>query len=492
MSKSIGKNLFYNLLFQIVTLFMPLITTPYVSRVLGKEGIGIYSYTLSIVQYFIILGTLGISMYGNRTIAYVRDNKEKMSKTFWSITILKLVTTGLALVVFMVIFGFNKKYSYIYIIQSMNVLAAMVDISWLYMGLEDFKKTVTRNLIVKIIGVVCIFLFVKEYSDLSKYVIINGLMLLLGNLVMWAYLPRTVSKCKVKLKDITSHFIPAIQLFIPQIAIQIYVVLDKSMLGTLGTVGDVGLYEQSQKIIKLVLGLVTSLGIVMLPRMSNTFASGNIKKLNEYLNNSLKAVIYASIPMAIGLAATSNNFVPWFFGAGFESVSLLMMILTPILVLISISNVLGTQYLLPSNRTKKFTVSVTTGSIINIILNFILIPKIGAIGACIATVFAELSVTIVQYIFVRKNIEKKPILINLAKYIISGTIMFSVVSVVGTFMKANILTTIIQVIVGSITYFVGLLILKEEMNLMVINIIRLKLNKLIKMRRDNNNNNCLC
>lgn len=472
MAKSIGKNLIYNVLFQIVTLFMPLITTPYVSRVLGKDGVGVYSYTLSIVQYFIILGTLGISMYGNRAIAYDRDDKEKMSKTFWSICFLKIITTGIALILFIVVFGFNKKYGHIYIIQSMNVIAAMIDISWLYMGLEDFKKTVTRNLAVKIIGVICIFIFVKSYEDLSKYIAINGFMILLGNLVMWMYLPKTVSKVKITFREIKDHVLPALQLFIPQIAIQIYVVLDKSMLGTLATVGDVGLYEQSQKIVKLVLSLVTSLGVVMLPRMSNTFASGNIKKMNEYLNNSLKGVSYVSIPMAIGLASIANEFVPWFFGKDFRAISYLLIILAPILFFIAISNVLGTQYLLPSNRTKEFTTSVTTGAIINVILNFILIPKYQATGACISTVVAEFSVTFVQYLFLRKNIERKNVLINIIKYLFAGTIMFIIGRIIGNIMGVGVLTTIIQAFIGAVIYFLILLMLREEINLLAINIFK--------------------
>jgi O-antigen/teichoic acid export membrane protein len=479
MSKSIAKNFIYNLLLQIVTLFMPLITVPYVSRILGKNGIGTYSYTLSIVQYFIILGTLGISMYGNRQIAYVRDNKCEMSKTFWSITLLKLITTSIAFVMYILLFGFNKTYGTINLIQSINIVAAMIDISWLYMGLEDFKKTVTRNLFVKIMGVIFIFIFVKSYDDLYKYVIINALMILFGNLVMWMYIPKIVLIKKVKLNDLIKHFVPAMQLFIPQVAIQIYAVLDKTMLGTLANTGEVGLYEQSQKIIMLVLGLVTSLGVVMLPRMSNTFANGDNKKMNEYLNKSLQAVSYVSIPMAVGLAAISNEFVPWFFGKGFNAVSYLMIILTPILFFIAISNVLGIQYLLPSNRTKEFTISVVIGAIINLILNLLLIPRYKAIGTCIATLIAEFFVTLIQYISLRSNIEKKSLIKSLIKYIFASTIMFFLVRLIGIYMGAQIMTTIIQGIIGAITYIVILILLKEKINFTIISIIVSKINNRI-------------
>lgn len=475
MSKSIAKNFIYNLMLQIVTLFMPLITVPYVSRVLGKEGVGVYSYTYSIVQYFIILGTLGISMYGNREIAYVRDDKVKMSKTFWSITLLKVITTSIALLFYFLIFGLNKQYGLIYLIQSLNIIAAMLDISWLYMGLEDFKKTVTRNLAVKIICIICIFIFIKTYDDLYLYVLINAFMNLFGNLVMWMYIPKVVLKSKVTFEDIKCHIVPTLQLFVPQIAIQIYAVLDKTMLGVLANTGEVGLYEQSEKIVKLVLGLVTSLGVVMLPRMSNTFANGNRTKMNEYLNTSLQGVAYVSIPMAVGLAAVSNEFVPWFFGEDFNSVSYLMTILTPILFFIAMSNVLGTQYLLPSNRTREFTMSVTAGAIINVIFNFILIPKYKSIGSCISTVFAELGVTFIQFMYLKSNIKLKSVFMSILRYLLSSTIMFACVRFIGAYMGVKIITTVVQCIVGAVIYILMLSILKEEMNYMIFRFIVYKI-----------------
>jgi O-antigen/teichoic acid export membrane protein len=483
MGKSITKNLMYNLLLQVVTLFMPLITVPYVSRILGKDGIGVYSYTLSIAQYFVILGTLGISMYGNRQIAYVRNDKEKMSKTFWTIVFLKIITTSIALIVYLIFFGFNEKYGNVYLIQSINILAATIDISWLYMGLEDFKKTVTRNLLVKLIGVTCVFLFVKSYNDIYIYITINALMAMIGNLVMWMYVPKTILWVRIELPDILEHFIPTLRLFIPQIAIQVYAVLDKSMLGILANTSEVGLYDQSEKIVKLVLGLVTSLGVVMLPRMSNTFANGDNKKMDKYLNKSLQIVAYVSIPMAVGLSAISNNFVPWFFGSGFSEVSYLMTILTPILFLISISNVLGVQYLLPANRTNEFTASVTMGAIINAVLNFLLIPRYKALGTCIATIIAEFVVVLVQYLLLRKNIKSKILFKSTLRYVIAATIMFILVRLIGNHMSARSISTIVQSLVGSIVYVLVLVFLKEDVNFMAINIIKTKLrstNKIIK------------
>ena len=299
----------------------------------------------------------------------------------------------------------------------------------------------------------------------------------LGNLVMWPYLPKTVSKVKIKWKDIQYHIKPALALFIPQIAIQIYAVLDRSMLGALSDTAQVGLYQQSQSIVKLVLGLVTSLGVVMLPRMSNVFASGDKEKLKEHLNNSLIGVSYVSIPMAFGLASISEKFVPWFFGKGFGEVKYLLIISVPILFFIAISNVLGVQYLLPTNKNRAFTISVTVGAIVNVILNFILIPYLKAFGSCIATVVAEFAVTAVQYALLYKEIDTKPLLKAILKYIIAGAIMTVVVVFIGKFMSATFITTIIQSIVGVIVYFIVLVIIRDEINKLVIEFIIKKLKR---------------
>lgn len=468
MTKSIKINFIYNLIFQIVTLCLPLITVPYTSRVLGREGIGLYSYTLSITQYFIIIGTLGMSLYGNRAIAYVRDNKKELSKTFWTILVLRILTTTISLIMYLSIFCLNNENKIMYLIQALNILAATIDISWLYMGLEDFRKTVTRGLVVKILCVLSIFIFVREQSDLWIYTLINALMLVLGNGFMWLYLPKAVDKTKITFKDMKIHLIPTLQMFIPQIAIQVYAVLDKTMLGILATKGDVGIYEQSQKIVKIVGGLVTSLGVVMLPRMSNTFANGDKKKMNEYLNKSLIFVSYMSIPMFIGLAAISNEFVPWFFGEDFLQVRYIMMILTPILFFIAINNVLGVQYLLPTNRIKEYTIAVSTGAITNVVFNFLLIPKYKVIGACIATLLAELIVPVVELIILRKNINIKYIFKNIYKYFFAGAIMFIIVRFIGKFMGVSILTTMIQAFSGGCIYLATLLIFKDEFTKVII------------------------
>jgi len=464
MGMSITKNLMYNLLLQIVNMVLPLVTVPYVSRILGTDGVGIYSYTYSITLYFIIVGTIGLSMYGIRQVAYTRDNKEDLSRTFWSILILRIITTSLATVLYVVIFWNSQTYREIFMLQTIVIVAAMIDVSWLYMGLEDFKKTVTRNLVVKLIGVCLIFALIKDRSDLELYVLINVLMLLLGNLVMWLYLPKTVKRVSLSIKDITGHLVPTIQLFIPQIAIQVYVVLDKSMLGWLANVDEVGLYTQSEKLIKAGLALVTALGTVMMPRMSNIFVRGDKETMNRYLNTCLRGVAYVAVPMSVGIAGVSNEFVPWFLGSEFEAATYLMMVLAPITFFIAMSNVMGMQYLLPSNRINEFTVSVTAGAAVNLALNFMLIPSYKALGACISTLVAEFSVTSIQFFFLKKDVDIKSYVQGLIKYIFACVILFVCVRSIGRAMGVGVITTLVQCVSGFVIYTLILKLLRESVN----------------------------
>ena len=474
--KNIAKNYLYNLGYQILALILPLITTPYLSRVLGAENIGIYSYTLSITTYFILFGSLGVSMYGQREIAYVQDDLKKRSCTFFEIFIMKCITLSISLGMFYLSFCLDGQYHLYYRILILEIIANIVDISWYFQGLEEFKKTVIRNSLVKLISVVCIFLFVKSSNDLSKYFVIYALSTFLGNLSLWIYMPRYVKMQKLKSLNIKRHIKPAIMLFIPQIATQVYTVLDKTMIGAIVIdKSEVGYYEQAQKIVKLLLTLATSLGTVMMPRIASTFARGNRKKVKEYMNKSFAFIMMIAMPLTFGIISTAHNFVPLFYGPGYEKVTPLLCVISPIIILIGLSNVTGTQYLLPTKQQNKYTISVIIGATINFILNFILIKKYASLGASIATVFAEFSVTLVQFILIRKEIKMGDIIKMTYKYLISSIIMFYISMLVSHFITNNLLSILVQVAISIISYFGVLILLKDKMIIEGINLLRQKL-----------------
>lgn len=463
MKNSVIKNYVYNLTYQILVLILPLITTPYISRVLGAENIGIYSYTISIATYFILFGSLGIALYGQREIAYNQNNKTKYSEIFWEIVILKTLTTAISMIIFYLTFAKEGQYNVYYRILLLEIIGNCIDISWFFQGLEEFKKTVTRNMIIKIISVICIFMFVKNVNDLYIYFYIYVLSTFVGNGLLWFYLPKFLTKVSFKNLKIFRHLKPTLVLFVPQIAIQVYTLLDRTMVGTIiSDKSEVGYYDQAQKIVKILLTVITSMGTVMLPRIANTFATGNEEKVKKYMYKSFNLVYVLAFPIILGIISVSRTFVPAFFGTGYDKVSMLINVISPIILLIGLSNVTGIQYLLPTKRQKEYNISVVCGAVVNFIMNSIFIYKLGALGASIGTVIAEFTVTTIQIMYVRKDFNLLKIFKLSRNYLFSAIIMF-VCCYLMNFMKLpNILDVVVKVVIGGVVYVVVLLIMKDE------------------------------
>ena len=476
MSKSIKKNYVYNLVYQIIVIIMPLITTPYLSRVLGAESIGIYSYTLSIATYFILFGSLGVALYGQRETAYNQANKYKRSKIFFEIVLLKIITLSISILIFYCTFCLNGEYSVYYKILLFEIIANMFDIAWFFQGIEEFKKTVTRNIIIKVISVISIFVFVKSKIDLNRYFLIYVLSNLIGNCSLWFYLPKYVEKVKIKELDILKHLRPTISLFIPQIAIQVYTVLDKTMIGVL-TIdkAEVGYYEQAQKMLKLLLTIATSLSVVMIPRIASVFANGENEKLKRYISKSFRIILFLVFPIMFGIVSISNKFVPIFYGEGFEKVIYLICTISPIILAIGISNVIGNQYLLPTKQQKKFTISVTIGAAVNVCLNFLLIKKFKSIGASIATVISEFVVTGIQLYLTKNEIKLREIFRIGKNYFISSLAMFVISIIIGEIISNNIISLVMQIFIGGIVYIIFLIVLKDELIIEILNEIKIKI-----------------
>ncbi len=474
MKSSVKKNYIYNLIYQILVILLPLITAPYVSRVLGAENIGIYSYTTSIASYFILLGSLGIALYGQREIAYYQNENKKFTQKFWEIFILKAITLSISTIIFYFSFVYRtNEYNIYYMVLLIEIIGNIFDISWFFQGLEEFKKTVLRNIFIKILCLILIFTFVKTEQDLIKYFFINVISLFLGNLSLWLYLPKYLVRVRTKDLNIIKHLKPILILFIPEIAIQIYTLLDKTMIGAIyADKSEVGFYEQSQKIIKLLLTVVTSLGTVLLPRIANFFANNKKEEVYTYIRKSFNYVYILAFPMIFGIIAVAKEFVPLFFGPGYDKVVILMGTISPILLFIGMSNVIGRQYLLPTKRQKEYTISVVVGAVINFIANSCLIWRLGALGASIGTIIAEFTVTLVQLIFVRNEFNIKEIIFLSRNYLIASIIMYGVCKLVGIIPVATIVSLILQVVIGAMAYILILLVIKDQFTYDILNQIK--------------------
>lgn len=447
------KNYLYNVGYQVLAIIVPLITSYYVSRVLSPEGVGANAFTNSIIQYFMLLANIGIGYYGNREIAYVRDNKQKMAATFWEIQIVKTVMTVVAylsFVVFMAFYSGNKTYMWA---QSINLLAVAFDISWLYQGLEDFKRTVLRNTFVKITSMIAIFIFIKSPKDVALYIIVLALSTLLGNLTLWPYAVNNYGHVDRGTKlNPWRHFVPTVMMFVPQIATQLYVQLNRTMLGLMVNEKASGFYQYSDNLVKLILAFVTATGTVMLPHVANAFAQHDMEKVHKMLYKSFDFVSALAYPMMFGIAGVSLTLAPLYYSSKYAPVGPAMLIESIVILMIGWSNVIGTQYLLPVNRVKDFTTSVTVGAVVNIIMNFPLIHLWGLNGAMWSTVLSEISVTAYQLFVVRKSLDIRKMFAGSWKYLLSGIVMFVPVFWLNTHMKASWLWMLVEVALGVVIY----------------------------------------
>lgn len=461
--ESIKTNYIYNTVFNIATLIIPFITTPYVSRVLGVENIGIYSFSISIATYFIIICAFGSSAYGQRNVAYHRNSIEESSQVFWDVVAFRLIGAFVATVsyCFYLMISNADAIAPLFIILIFNVA---FDISWFYQGLEKFRTLVIRNMLIKLLGVVCIFLFVKSKSDLWVYTIINCSSLALGNLTLWIPLRKYITRVKRvhPFHGLKEMFL----LFLPAVAIQVYAVLDKSMIGWISCSNYAnGCYEQAEKIARVALTLATSIGTVVLPRVANLFYQKDTEQIKAYMYLAYRLNWFVALPVMLGLAGVAPVFIPIFLGAGFDDAIGLLKIFSLLVLFVSLANTTGISYLIPTKQQNVYTFAVSIAAVINVIANLILIPRYSAYGAAIASVFAEgLGVSIqLGYCIKNGKMEAKKIFIPLWKYAISSVVMLIIISAMVKYMSITVGALIIEVLVGVCVYIVMLFVLRDEL-----------------------------
>lgn len=450
---SVKKNFIYNTFYQLLAIILPLITTPYISRVLGPDRIGIYSYSYSVAYYFVLFIMLGLNNYGNRTIAMVRDDKEKLSKTFIGIYAMQLLTSVVVVFVY-IVYSMSLSNSPMTWIMLMYVISAALDINWLFFGLEEFKLTVIRNTIIKILTTLCIFIFVKTPDDVYLYGMIMTFGMLLSQIVMWTFVKRYISFVRIGINDVIKHIKPNLILFIPVIAISLYKQMDKIMLGMMSNMTQVGFYESSEKVINIPMALINSLGTVMLPKMSNMMANKQNNKAKKYLLVSILFAMFLSTSMGFGIMGVSDLFVPLFYGEGYEQCITLFQILLPSCMFLAFANVIRTQYLIPHQEDNIYIKSVFLGAIVNLIVNALLIPEYQSTGAAVGTLLAEASVCIYQVVGVRKELPVKRYIKLAVPFVCIGIVMYTVLMFISLPVDNLFIQLIVKILLGGIIYIV--------------------------------------
>ena len=457
------KNYLYNLSYQILTIILPIITVPYVTRIFTSEALGNYVFYNSIVSYFSLFAMLGIGVYGTKQIAAASD----VSSTFWNIYVIQLIASILAISVYVIsIFSIPQMGGVIPLIVGITLFAKMIDISWLFSGKEDFKKITIRNTVVRLIGVISIFTFVKSSDDLYLYVFLIVIFDFLGQFVMWVPAKKFIKRPSFNANVIKKNLHPIVLLFLPQVAISLYVVLDRTLLGLLGSYSDVGIYEQGQKLISILLKVVSSLGVVMLPRVANLLSERKDKEAQNMVKFSFILYNLIIFPMIFGLIAVNEVFVKLFLGQNFQDVKYVLYIIVFNIMFVGWTNILGYQVLVVRNKNKEFMLSTTIPAFVSVAVNIAVIPFFGYIGASITSVVVEILVFGIQWYYSR-NIINKNLLFNkdLAKIISSSLVMFGAVMVCKmTLGLDGIIGLAIYLAVGGISYL-GMIFLLKTVNI---------------------------
>ena len=462
---NIKKNYILNTILQVVQILVPLILTPYVARVLGVEQVGVYSYSLAMVTYFTLFAALGTNTYGQRQIAYTRDDKEQLTITFWNTFFFRLIISIFSLMLYFIYLFFSRELNIVNILLLLNIINVIFDISWFYQGIEIFKRIVYKNLFFKVISVVFIYIFVKTSSDLWIYVLIICTTTVVGNISTWARLNKYIGLPKQKIKPF-NNIKDIILVFLPTIAIQVYTIMDKSMIGWI-TKSDYanGCYDRAESIARVALTVVTSIAAVVLPRVSNLFRDGDVEKAKEYVYKAYRFVWLLSIPIMFGLIVVAPSFMPLYLGEGYDDTVILLQIFSVIVVLVSLSYVTGLSYLVSTKQQNVYTIAVSIAAVVNIILNLFLIPKYSIVGAAIATITAEFVGCVIELMYCIIKGQLKPSLIFKPawKYFLSGLLMFCITFIIKINITNMVLCFILIVSVGIVSYFVFLLILRDSL-----------------------------
>ena len=445
------KNYSYNLSYQLLAIILPIITTPYVTRVFTSSQLGSYGYHNSIVTYFLLAATLGISTYATKEIsAHTVDR----SKVFWEIYTIQAIASALALVLYLVVCwtipGMQNPIAYI---LSISLISRGLDISWLFQGVEDFKKITIRNMTVRIIGVCSIFLFVKNESDLYLYVFLLIFYELLGQISMWLPARELIQKPVISLSESRHHLMPVITLFLPQIAISLYTSLDRTLLGVFASTRDVGIYEQALKLVAILLTIVTSLGTVMLPRVSQLLAQKEHKAVIKLYEFSFLLYNMIIFPVIAGMLIVNDNFVQFFLGSEFQDAKYAIMIMVWRMFFIGWTNIMGIQILIPHNKHKEYMVSTTIPAFFSIVCNLVLIPYLGYIGAAITSLLTESVVWFIQLYYAREVMKELTILPHVIKVALATAVMSGILVVVKSWIHFSpILNVMILAVIGMLVY----------------------------------------
>lgn len=481
--KSIIKNYIYNVTLTVLNMIFPIITFPYISRVIGVEGVGKVNFVSSIATYFILFASLGIPAYGIREIARVRDNKERMSKVFSEVFLINAISTLICFLIYYVcIFSFKdfSKERELYIVTGILIFFNGLNIDWFYQGIEEYKFITTRSIVFKIVSIIMLFVLVHTKQD---YVVYAGITVIAssGSNIVNVINCRHYVKLTYNHLSLKKHIKPILILFSTQVAVSIYIYLDTIMTGMLSNNVSVGYYTAAIKIDKMSVSIVTALSAVLLPRLSYYVENQMKDEFNKVLIKSISVILFLAIPMTIGLYMLAPEIILLFSGKEFMPAILDMRIMAPLVLIISLSYLINIQIFMPLGKEKLGLRCILFGAVINVILNLTLIPYFKHTGTAISTCITEFCVTMSMIIYSYNYIKHKVLNLKNIKYLFASFTIVIDVLLMRKIFSNHAIIVLFSIIVSIITYFVILLLCKDDILNFILNTGKTKIyNKLKK------------
>lgn len=449
------KNFLYNVGYQVLIIIVPIILAPYLSRIVGPKGIGTYSYTYSIVTLFGLFANLGIAKYGNREISKCGNDRPKRSQVFAELLSIKficgLVTLGIYLCY---VTFFVREYQTAFYIQTLNLLSFIMEVSWLFWGMQEFRITTLACTVMKILSIFLVFAFVKSEADIYYYIFILASNALLIQLLTCFFLKKYIDfKCFFRM-FINRHWKHVFLLFFPMLAKYLYSTMDRIMLGSFIGIEEVGYYENVQSINITFVYVLTAMGDVILPQMTQLYEAKEAQKREILSQGIFHVITFLSVGGMYGFIGVADQFIPWFYGDKFSVCVPLLRLLAPDLLFAGYSDLIRSIFLLPQYRDKEYVIALVIGAVANFCINYALIPHLYSIGAIIGTIVAEAMVMIIQFWFIRKEVKKTYFFRNIVIYVILGLQILLACEIVNNLCDSTFITIIGEILIGGGVYTV--------------------------------------
>lgn len=481
-TKTVKLNFILNLARMFLGMAFIVITTPYITRILGPKTLGNVEYADSLITYFMLFTALGIPSYGIREVAKYRDNSKELSKLMLELLTILFITTIIGyLILFIFLYSYGSLFEIkdIILIMSINIMCNNIGIEWFYRGIENQSYITKRFILARILTLIAMFLFVKNKEDYLIYTFILVMMQSGSNVLNFFYLRKYINFKDLKFSSLQlkKHIKPILVIFMGTIATAIYLQLDSLMIGNVSKEA-VGIYTVPNKLIRLILIIITALGGVLLPRITNCLKNKDYKNYNLYMNNSLNYILFISVPISVAIFLLADQIIYLMAGSQFKNSITTMKILSPILFMIGIAYFIGFQVLYPLGLEKYYTYSVIIAAIVNFIFNYLMIPKYLQNGAALGTVIAETVGPLITLYFSRKYLKRIDFFSKKRlKYFVATFIMSIFIVYVKKFEFSSVETIIYSFILGGIVYIGVLLLLKEEICVEGIKIIKKKVKR---------------